>query len=529
MKNRSGGGKLAGGALVAALLVMTGGIQAADAQATRPDSVPLLLRTIEFGDYASPVVRFGDLNGDGQIEALVVQEDASGGQNQVMVTCLTAIDLDGKILWQVGKPDPHNIYTGGDIAVQIHDIDGDGQVEVIYQDPKSMLTILDGKTGRQKRQVQLAGGFDCLLFADLTGSGRAQQLVVKDRYSNFWVYDAAQDFKLLWSKEKAVTGHYGFNYDFNGDGKDELLIGYTLYAPDGKVIWSHPEFPHGRAHDDAIYVSDMDGDGRAEIALATSSDAYLLDADGNILFVRPMIHSQHALIGRFRTDLPGKQAFYISREESTIVGNIGSLPPERGGGQRRPLPVLEAFYTKAGELLWDNTKQGQAEPDGMGTQGAVVENWTGNPNENFVCLYRRGIAPPELLDGAGRVVTVFQIPARPPRRAAERAAAKGGPATKAGSAGKERPAHKERPAAQEGQPEMRERYVGDYVKHIDVFGDEREEILIFNEYALYIFTNAAPLPGKAAPATTPVVWKRSAAPLREKAEWYNDNIYNGRR
>ena len=312
MKNRYWRGMLTGGALVAALLMVTGGIYAADAQTTRPDSVPRLLKTIEFGDYASPVVRFGDLNGDGQIEALVVQEDASGGQNQVIVTCLTAIDLDGKILWQVGKPDVRNIYTGGDTAVQIHDIDGDGQVEVIYQDPKSLLTILDGKTGQLKRQVQLAGGHDCLLFADLTGSGRAQQFVVKDRYSNFWVYDAAQDFKLLWSKEKAVTGHYGINYDFNGDGKDELLIGYTLYAPDGKVIWSHPEFPHGRAHDDAVDVKEIDG--RPVIALATSSDAYLLDADGKVLFVKPMIHSQHAMLGHFRPDLPGMQAFYISRE-----------------------------------------------------------------------------------------------------------------------------------------------------------------------------------------------------------------------
>jgi hypothetical protein len=26
-----------------------------------------------------------------------------------------------------------------------------------------------------------------------------------------------------------------------------------------------------------------------------------------------------------------------------------------------------------------------------------------------------------------------------------------------------------------------------------------------------------------------VGWKRGAAPLREKVEWYNDNIYNGRK
>ena len=376
------------GVLLVALSVVASGTSAAEPPVLpRLDSVPRLLRSIEFGEYGSPVLRFGDLNGDGQVEALVVQEDASGGQDKINITCLTAIDLEGKILWQVGKPDRHNVYDSGDTPIQIHDIDGDGQAEVIYQDPNSLLTILDGKTGKQKKQVQLAGGHDCLLFADLTGSGRAQQMVVKDRYSNFWVYDAAQDFKLLWSKTRALTGHYPINYDFNGDGKDELLVGYTLYAPDGKVLWDHPEFLAGRGHNDAVDVKDMDGDGRPEIALASSDDAYLLDAGGNVLFRKKMDHSQHAMIGRFRPDLPGKQAFYISRNESA-------------GG--RPGAVLEAFYSKSGELLWDNTRQKDADKDGWVTQGVVVENWTGNPNENFIALNRRGNKPPALLDGWGR-------------------------------------------------------------------------------------------------------------------------------
>jgi hypothetical protein len=450
--------------VVAALLVVAGGAYAAEPPALpRRDSVPKLLRTIEFGEYGSAVVRFGDLNGDGQIEALVAQEDASGGQNQIVITCLTAIDLEGKILWQVGKPDRRNVWTGGDTPIQIHDIDGDGQAEVIYQDPKSLLTILDGKTGKQKRQVQLAGGHDCLLFADLTGSGSAQQMVVKDRYSNFWVYDAARDFKLLWSKAQVITGHYPINFDFNGDGKDELLVGYRLYSQDGTVLWSHDEFPSNRdGHNDAVDVKDMDGDGRAEIALATSQDAVLLDAGGKILFRKPMHHTQHAMIGRFRPDLPGKQAFFVSREDAA---GPGTSPR-----------ALEAIYTKSGELLWDNTRQKDADKDGTLTQAVVVENWTGNPNENFLALNRRGNAPPALLDGWGREVAVFPFPPR----AAQPTGGRG----------------------------PRDLYTGYYVKHIDCYGDEREEILVFDENALYIYTNAA---------------------LREKVELYNDNIYNGRK
>jgi hypothetical protein len=448
--------------LAAALLVATGVTYAADSQATRRDSVPRLLRAIEFGDYGSAVVRFGDLNGDGQIEALVVQEDPAGGQNRIVVSCLTAIDLEGKVLWQVGKPNRRNVWEGGDTAVQVHDIDGDGQVEVIYQDPNSLLTILEGKSGKQKRQVQLAGGFDCLLFADFTGSGRAQQLVVKDRYSSFWVYDAAQDFKLLWSKSRVIPGHYGINYDFNGDGKDELLMGYTLYAGDGTVLWSHQDdFPGGRNHDDAVDVKDMDGDGRPEIAIATSEDAILVAADGKVLFRASGNHTQHAMIGRYRTDLPGKQVFFISRNEGA-----------RGGSRN----VTEGFYTKSGELLWDNSKQKEEDKDGWVTQGVTVENWTGNPNENFVCLNRRGNAPPALLDGWGREVAIFPFSPGIMQKAAD--------------------------------PAQKDRYDGYYVKHIDCYGDEREEILVYDRNALYIYTNAA---------------------LREKPELYNDTIYQGRK
>src|SRR6185436_17598612 len=131
--------------------------------------------------------------------------------------------------------------------------------------------VLEGSTGKELRTKTLGGGHNAMLFADLTGKGYASDVVIKDFYEHF--------------------------SDFDGDGRDELLVGYTLYSHDGKEIWSHPEYPE---HNDATYIEDMNGDGKPEIGIATSVDAVLLDMNGKLLFRKKMDHCQHVLIGKFR-------------------------------------------------------------------------------------------------------------------------------------------------------------------------------------------------------------------------------------
>ena len=81
-----------------------------------------------------------------------VQDDAFDA-----ISCLTAVNLDGKVLWQTGRPDPRNGLLTNDTPFQIHDIDGDGQNEVVLvRDFK--LQILDGTTGKVKRWAVDAQG-----------------------------------------------------------------------------------------------------------------------------------------------------------------------------------------------------------------------------------------------------------------------------------------------------------------------------------------------------------------------------------
>ena len=432
---------------------------------TPANSIPRLIGRIEFREYGSKYLRFGDLNGDGLPEILLVQVNGAGGEDKSVITCLTVLDLEGNLLWQVGEPNRSNTYFVSDFPVQIFDIDRDGRNEVIYMpDEKNVLMILEGSTGKLRKQVQLAGGKDSLLFADFAGRGYPQNLLVKDRYTSFWVYDMAQNFKLLWSKLNVNPGHYPMNYDLDGDGKDELLCGYTLYAPDGRELWSHPELGDVNLHDDAVYIEDMDGDGRAEIAIACSSDAVLLDSAGALLFRKKMNHCQHALIGRFRPDLSGKQVFYLSREKKEEGAELPFSQSTRYGYS------LEGMFTRSGQLLWSKNHENI-----WSTGAQRVDNWTGRAGENLVALYSRGFAPPALIDGYGREVASFPFP----------------PAILKKGKG----------------PNGTDVYDEYYIQHLDCYGDEREEMLIWNEKALYIYTNAA-------------VW--------QKPNLYNHTYYPGR-
>ena len=59
------------------------------------------------------------------------------------ITCLTALDHNGRMLWQSGKPNPDHAWVSYDVAVQIHDLDGDGLTEVVFaQGP--WIKVLEG-------------------------------------------------------------------------------------------------------------------------------------------------------------------------------------------------------------------------------------------------------------------------------------------------------------------------------------------------------------------------------------------------
>ncbi|HUB87974.1 MAG TPA: hypothetical protein VMB22_08795, partial [Verrucomicrobiae bacterium] len=289
----------------------------AQLQAENPKMV--LWKKIYTPDYGTARnIRFGDLEGNGKMDILLVQQNTLGpADSHSEVGCMTAINLDGKILWQVGTPDPWHDRLTSDVAVQIHDLEGIGKNDVVYC-RNEQIVVADGATGQTKysaptppsgnneRRKNLYPDIlgDCIYFADFRGLGAKRDLIVKDRYNNIWAY--TDKLEPLWH-QKLNTGHYPYAYDVDGSGKDSLAIGYSLISPDGKIIWNL-ESQLANDHADGVAIVKMK-DGAEPRWICTASDDGFLEADlnGNILEHLEIGHQQNPCIAKFDTNRPGLQ------------------------------------------------------------------------------------------------------------------------------------------------------------------------------------------------------------------------------
>ncbi len=413
----------------------------------REYSQPKLWRKISTPGFGSDRnIRWGDLNGDGKLEMVIAQKlDSIDRGNYAMISCLTALDLEGKILWQIGTPNPKSTMVTADLAFQVHDIDDDGQAEVIFT-RDFRLWIADGLTGKIKHSIptpkarrskagratpleRIVG--DSILFCNLSGE-KPQEIVLKDRYRNIWVFD--HKLQLLWS-HSCNTGHYPAAYDIDGDGRDELMVGYTLLDDDGSVLWELDLEDH--ADGIAIGNFDFNKEGKAQIALAAGDEGFiLLDAEGNILQQHRLGHVQKLSVANFRPELTGLEFLTIN-----FWGN----------------PGITAFCNSKGEILltFEPVHYASALPPvnwrGDGTELAFL---SGHPREGG------------LLDGFGRRVVMFP---------------------------------------DDGHPTL-------CSDALNLTGDERDELVVWDQEQIYIYTQDSSLPGDA-------VYSPRRNPL------YNDSNY----
>lgn len=348
----------------------------------------VIYKRLRLGEYAGKVLRIGDLNGDGKIEFLFAQRISPkpvkpSSVNYVALRCLTAIDLNGDIIWQLGEPDLSGYDVWSDLPVQVFDFNGDGKIEVLCcKDFKIML--LDGATGEVLNEVDTPesnpgegwgegpeDGFprilgDSITICNLTGRSPGD-FIIKDRYNNLWAYD--REFNRLWSYTGKMA-HYVQVYDVDGDGFDEVFSGDALIDQNGEVLWRIDLYGHC---DSSIFYRDKGG--RLILALAYEDGGfYFLDAvTGDILREWHLGHGQGVNLASYRPDQPDGLAIAANTFWGGAFWFIFSLEGE----------ILHADFTDV--------------------YGWVPVNWSGDGVELVGSAYG-------LYDGYGRMVVEFPDP-----------------------------------------------------------------------------------------------------------------------
>lgn len=379
-------------------------------------------------------LRFGDLDHDGVIDMLIGQVLHHGPKDRNSeLSCLTAMTLEGRQLWQIGTPDPWKDRLTNDVAFQVHDLDRDGRNEAIYC-MNLELIVADGATGRTRYKIptpQTPGGTpykgeynifprilgDCLFFCDLRGTGHDSDLILKDRYRYVWAFNDRLD--LLWHAE-CNTGHYPCAYDVDGDGRDEVMIGYTLFDDDGKVLWSLDD--RLQDHADGVAILRFKPESEPRLLCAASDEGiFFADMQGRALVHHYIGHCQNPAVANFRDDLDGLETITVN-----FWRNQGILHTFNSDGR-----ITHSF-----------------EPTQYGSMCLPI-NWTGRSEEYFVL--NANAVEGGLYDGWGRRVVLFP---------------------------------------DDGHPDMCNAV-------LDVTGDCRDEIVVWDPRELWVYTQAdKPRPGR---------------------------------
>ncbi|NCC91359.1 MAG: hypothetical protein EOM01_13525, partial [Spirochaetia bacterium] len=430
--------------------------------AKKQEAVPKmrLARTIELKDFgAGRQIRFGHLCGTDELFFVMAQNQRRVYKDRYpVISCLTAVSLEtGKVLWQLGEPrdDEEVEQLTTDLPFQIYDIDGDGFDEVIASwDFK--LFILDGETGKVKHQMDTPLNLE--KADDLCG---------------------------------VEFGHHAFerlNVDairiVNVSGKErpsDLLIKdryarLWIYDDQFNLLWhfSHNNTGH------FPYAYDFNKDGKDEIFSCYN----MIDSKGKLLWELPISidHTDEIVIGPIDPDedellaiVSGWEGFMLLRSDGTILKrtinghgqriSVGNYLPDQRGLQI----CTTTYWGSQGIVYMHDCKGEQLWLRELRSNGAVIApvNWEGTGRD----LVLLSTDPREggLMDGEGDIVVPFP---------------------------------------EDGHPTL----CGEV---LDVCGDERDEVVVWDRHELWVYTQDREQP------------KREQTYLPIKYPLYNASNYRG--
>ncbi len=270
----------------------------------------------EFEIPETNVVKFGDLDGDGLMDFVVVTPDYS----------VHAYDHSGKKLWNYIAPEEGaEKRSSFEAPGLVWDLDNDGKAEVIHwreHDGKEWLTVAQGSSGEilmespwpTRNMPHEYYNFRLAVARFSAVKHPAHIIVLTDMDDSINVSTFDQQLQLLWqysvSMKKDHLGHYIYPVDLNNDGIDEILVGPVLLNHKGEQLWNKFDLLYDhRDHPESYDFADINGDGKIEI-IGVFGDAGVMAIESNggkVVWQNVAEHAQQLAIGRFLKDWPGPQ------------------------------------------------------------------------------------------------------------------------------------------------------------------------------------------------------------------------------
>jgi len=399
---------------------------------------PRLYKVIDLKDFgASRQIRFGNLTGGSELYFIIAQHQKRVFKERYCnISCLTAVNVEtGEVLWQLGEPSKLavNQDTTCDLPFQIYDINGDGIDEVIVAKDFKLM-ILDGRTGKTLK----------------------------------WIYtpkneESADEILGIEFQKHAFDR---LNVDairiINVSGKQrptDILIKdryarLWVYNENLELLW---KFNHNNTGH-FPYAYDFNGDGKDEIFSCYN----MISSDGKLLWELPISddHTDEIIVGHFDPDEPDEMLAVVSGWEGFMLvdkqGNI-RFRDVNGHGQRisaanycperKGLEICTTTYWENQGIIYLYDCKGNElwhiEPSTNGNIIAPV-NWQGDGTE--LILLNGNVKFGGMLDGEGDRVVTFP---------------------------------------DDGHPDM-------CAEVINIMGDARDEIVLWNAEKMYIYTQDRP-------------------------------------